>query len=46
MEKSFVILEIFFIDHKNFNIAILEIFQVDAYLCIFRESHSSNNKAV
>lgn len=46
MEKSFVIPQIFFIDNKNFNIAILEIFQVDAYLCICRESHSADNKAV
>lgn len=46
MEKSFVIPEGFFIDNKNFNIATLEIFQVDAYLRIFRESHGSNNKAV
>lgn len=31
MEKSFVIPEgFFFIDNKNFNIATLEIFQVDA----------------
>lgn len=46
MEKSVVAAWIFFIDSKNFNIAILEILQVDAYLCIFRESHSSDNKAV
>lgn len=46
MEKSFVIPEGFFIDNKNFNIATLEIYQVDAYLRIFRESHGSNNKAV
>lgn len=32
MEKSFVIPEGFFIDNKNFNIATLEIFQVDAFL--------------
>lgn len=47
MEKPFVAPDFFFfIDSKNFNTAILEILQVDAYLCIFRESHSLDNKAV